>query len=184
MKKIFIIVASCLGVLIVGLLIATNFIFITENISSKNPISINIYNKSIATLNNKTYDIEDEEFENIIKNVNEVGKISIFERLICGASLNSQITQSQDDEYSSVISDVKKNNVCVEYIYEKNQDKIIYIDGKSKVVSYSRLLFVLSSENGVNKVVVYFANDQGYETYNPLLMNGKTEKIINYINSL
>lgn len=184
MKKIFLIIASCLVIFIIGLLIATNFIFITETIPSKNPVSINVYNKSIATLNNRSYESKDVEYQELTNHLNELGKISIFERLINGVTLNNQITQSQDNEYSKVISDVKKNNVCVELIYEKNQDKIIYIEGKTKVISYSRLLYVLPTQKKVDKVIVYFANDQTYETYNPLILNGKPEKLIGYINNL
>ncbi len=184
MKKIFLIITSCVSVLIIGLLIATNFIFITEHISTKQPDSINIYKNSIAALNNKSYTSSDSEFFDINASVENVGKISIFDRLISGARLNDEITQSGDDEYSNVITDVKKSNYCVEYIYTTNQDKIIHIDGQTKVISYNRLLYVLPKSNGVNKVIVYFANDKGYENYNPLVMNGKTEEIIKLIDSL
>ena len=55
MKKIFLITAGVFTFIIVALLISTNFIFVTEKVITKNPNSINIYKKSIVSLNGKSY---------------------------------------------------------------------------------------------------------------------------------
>lgn len=185
MKKIFLIVASCIMVLIIALLITTNFIFITEKIYSKNPTSINIYKNSVVSLNSKTYQEEDSEYKKIINQLNDVGKISIFERLINNVAVNNKIEQSGDDEYTDSVADVKKNNICIEFIYELKQDKILYVGENTKVISYDKLLFVLSTNIGIDTVLIYYADgSNGYDKFNPLLMNGKCENIINYINTL
>lgn len=184
MKKIFLIIVSCFTAVIIAILIATNFIFITEKIAVNQPKSINIYKNSTTILNNKSYNSEDNEFNNIIKTVENIGKVSIFDRLISQTGLQNSIRQSGDNDYSDVISDVKTSNYCIEYIYEGNQDKVIAINGQTKVISYNRLLFVLPTTSGINNIIVYFANDKGYENYNPLLFYGKTQDIINLINSL
>lgn len=184
MKKIFLIIAGCFTAVIVAILIATNFIYITENIASKQPKSINIYKNSTTILNNKSYTSDDGEFDNLIKKVENVGKVSIFDRLISQSGLDNAVRQSGDNDYSNVISDVRKSNYCIEYIYESNQDKIITINGNTKVISYNRLLYVFPTTSGVTDIIVYYANDKGYENYNPLLFYGKTQEIINTINSL
>ena len=185
MKKIFIIIASCLMFFIFILLITTNFIFVTDKIHTKNPDSINIYKKSVASLNNKTYTSKDTEFEEIINKINSIGKLSVFERLINNIDANEKIEQSRDDEYTENVSDVKKNNICVEFLYDFKQDKIIYVGAETKVISYDKLLFVFSNTKDIDTILVYYADGtNGYEKFNPLLLNGKNKNIINYINSL
>lgn len=185
MKKLFIILSGCFTFLIVALLIFTNFIFINQKITLKQPDSINIYKKSIAALNNKLYDSNDREFNDIIKNVSNVGNVSIFDRLITNSSLNDKINQSKDNEYSNNIADLKNTGYCIEFIYELKQDKIVYIDGKSKVITFNKLLYVFPSGKGMQNILVYYSEgSNSYENYNPLVFDGKTEKIINYINSL
>lgn len=184
MKKIFIIIASSLTLIILGLLVITNFIFIKSSVISKSPNTINIYKKSIASLNNKSYKPEDSEFNDIIKFVDELGKISTFERLVNRIRLDGKIIQSKDGEYSSSIADVRNSNICVEFIYEAKQDKIVYIEGETKVVSFNKITYVLSS-NYIDDIIIYYAEgNNGYDNYDPLIMSGKSEKLINYINSL
>ena len=184
MKKIFLITAGALTLLIVALLISTNFIFVTEKITTKNPETINIFKKSVASLNNKSYVEDDEEFDEIVQKVSNVGKISIFDRLIAGADLDEKIDECKQNEYSSNVADLKKSKICVEIIYETKQDKIVYFNGKTKVINYDALLYVFSEDPGVSRVLVYYKSDKGYDSYTPLEMNGKTSDIINFIKSL
>ena len=67
-----------------------------------------------------------------MNNLINVGKVSIFDRLISGAGLDDKIIESKKDEYSTNIADVRKTNICVEVIYETKQDKIIYSEGKNR----------------------------------------------------
>ena len=131
------------------------------------------------------YEDDDENYQSVFKAIQNVGNISIFSRLIHSAGLNDQIEQSNDDDYSDNISDVRKNNYCVEFIYNTKQDRIIYVDGNSKVITFDKLLYVLPTAKGVNNVIVYYAEgSNGYEKFNPLIMNGNTENIINLIDCL
>ena len=184
MKKLFLIIASIFTLSIIGLLISTNFIFIKSTVTTKNPESINIYKNSTSSLNSKSYKEKDSEYKEIISKVSNLGNISIFDRLISGSSLDDKIIQSKDDEYSDNITDIKKANVCIEYIFESKQDKIIFIDGNSKVINFNKLLFVIPTNSGVNDIIIYYASDKGYESYNPLVMRGKSDSLINFINNI
>jgi len=185
MKKIFLIATACFVTIIVGLLIATNFIFVTEKISDKAPSTISVYKKSLAVLNGKTYEEKDDNYKLIYEEIEKIGNVSIFDRLIYSAGLNNQLEQSNNDEYTKSISEVRKNNYCVEYIFDKRQDKIVYLNGNTKVITYDKLLYVLPTASGVNNIIIYYAeSSNGYEKFNPIIMNGKTENIINLINGL
>ncbi len=184
MKKIFLIIASCITIVIIGLLVATNFIFVHEKVVSKTPNTINIYKNSIASLNNKSYTNKDAEFNSLVDLVNELGKVSIFERLTSGCGLDEKIEQSPKDQYSSTIADIRNTNICVEFIYEAKQDKIVYLNGYSKVISYNKITFVLSKDK-VGTILVYYAEgNAGYDNYDPLVMHGKSEKLINFIGKM
>lgn len=186
MKKVFIIITACLTVFIATLLIITNFIKIEESITSKEPASINIYKKSIASLNNKEYKNTDEEYNIILTKIQNSGKTTLFERLINGYNFENNIEQVEGNQSSTSVSDIRKTNICVELIFDTKQDKIIYSGKNTKVVSYDKLMFVfVENNNKISDVLVYFSNgSNGYANYNPLILVGKSGEIIEYINNI
>ncbi len=184
MKKIFFIVACCLCFLIVSLLIATNFIFVEDKVVAKTPNTINVYNKSNTALNNESLTSESKYFSELVKQVSKVGKVSVFERLINGKNLDGKITQMTNKNDVSLIADVRMTHICVEFIYETVQDKVVYIDGNSKVISYNKLTFAFSS-NKVDDIKIYYSEgSKGYDSFLPLVMCGKAKNVIEVINKM
>lgn len=191
MKKIFLIVASCLTVLIITFISVLSFVKKNVYIEYNNPELIYIYNQSSSTTS--AFDNSDKEFQEVLTELKNITNMSLFNRLMKLNTLKTEVHQDLDGKYSSWKTDMKKDNIVIElYFGTRMQDTVVYYNGNSKVVSYYYLAYVIPTEGNFNEIAVYYCDttdstasvkDKNYQSHKPMIISGYTKHINKLVNS-
>lgn len=191
MKKIFSIISAALSAIIVVFIICLCFIKVNIKIEKGDPKTIYLYNKSTAASVSTGYASDSEEYETILKSLDKLTSISIFNRLKNNTKLNDKIQIDLDNTYMKWSTDLKQSNIVIELVYDKQQDVVVYYNGKSRVISYWCISYVIPLTNNFADVVAYYSTtndstnkDNFYASCNPLYFKGMAGKLIENINSI
>ena len=192
MKKTFSIIAATITAAILVFVAVLCFVKKNVYIEYGTPEKILIYNKSTTTT--ATLDNTNKEFDEMIKEIKNITKMSLFNRLTHLNTLNTKVYQDLDGKYASWETSMKQDNVVIEmYFGTTMQHSKAYYEGNSKVVSYYYLAYVIPTTGNFNEIAVYFCDttdstasikDKNYKSHKPLIISGFTKNIIQYVNSL
>ena len=191
MKKIFSIISIALTGLIVVFICSLCFITTNVSIKSNRPKFIHVFNRSTTSTIMNGYTEDNDKYSKILNNLNKVTKVSVFNRLVNKASLKKEIEIDIDGNKRKWSTDLKKEYIVVELVYDRQQDVVVYYKGDSRVISYFCLSYVIPANNEFSDVVVYYATtnndatkDESYASCIPLVLKGKAGKFVNFVNGL
>ena len=189
MFKKFSIIASIIASLIVVLVVVLGCVKVNNNLKIDDPDSILVYSKS--TVAKAEYTSENSpSIYNKLKNLyNNMTNLSIFDYMLSKNDINTKPTQDIDNEFKQWTNVNKENGYCVEFIYnvENKQTVVVTVDGDTKVVEFYGLIMQVEDNKGVQKIALYFSISTGSsKTYsdNPIVVLGKQNDMLKYINSL
>lgn len=185
-KKIFIITACSLMVLIGAFLITLNNIKSNVCIAVGSPYSVVVFDHSTTGK-----EITDEKkLEKFYKKMNNLTNVSVYDKLINQATIEKKIFQDSSGRYAKWSTDLLNKNVVVEIIYNAIQDLIVY-DGKdSRVVSYYCLSFVIPQTDDFTEIAVYYSltsntsgneKNESYASNTPLTLYGNAKDLAKFI---
>lgn len=185
MKKVFIVIASLLMAVVITLLIVLNSLKKEVGIELENPVSISVYNKS----NNPViYDKEDAQYAQIMEKLNNVSRMSLFDRLLKLKTLEAKVEISKDDTYVKWNQEISNENYVVELTYNEEQDIVVYDGDYTRVISYMCIYFVFNGMSDFSDIAIYYSgtNDstikqEKYASCEPIIINGYTGDLVNYI---
>ncbi len=186
-KKIFIIIASSICVLVSSFLIATNTIKSNVSIAIGKPHSVVVFDHTLAGA-----EIKDESsISSIDKKMKKTTNVTVFDKLVNGFTLKKKIYQDSEQKYAKWTTDLLRNNLVIEIIYTSPQDLVVY-DGKdSRVVTYFCISFVISDTKNFTEIPVYYSltqeateKNQSYAECNPLVLCGEADELSDFVKSL
>ncbi len=185
-KKIFIVIACSITVLINAFLIALNNIKSNVCIAVGSPYSVVVFDHS--TTGNE---IKDEKvLEKFYKQMEKLTNVSVYDKLINRASIEKKIFQDSNDKYAKWSTDLLNKNLVIEIIYNSIQDLIVYDGNNSRVVSYYCISFVVPKTDDFTEIAVYYSltsNSEGneknesYAACTPLTLYGNAKELIKFI---
>ncbi len=185
-KKIFLIIASSICVVVLSFLITTSCIKSNVNIAVGSPYSVVIFNHSTSGTETK----DEKVFSQIDEKLNQTTTLSVLDKLINGFSLSKRIHQDSDGKYQKWSTDLLNKNLVIEVIYNSMQDLIVY-DGKySRVISYWCISFVIPSTSDFTEIPVYYALTQNnnnnekndsYSSCTPLILYGEASELKEFV---
>ena len=181
-KKIFVIIASCICVLIIAFIVTIKSVKSNVTIAVGSPYSIVVFDHATTGRESK----EESFFGKMSERLNETTTLSVFDKLINGFSLDKKIYQDSDGKYAKWSTDLLNNNLVIEIIYNSMQDLVVY-DGKdSRVVSYYCISFVIPDTKNCTEIAVYYSitqntsNDEKNKSYRentPLVLYGNAKEL-------
>ena len=186
-KKIFVIIACSICVLVSSFLITTNIIKSNVSIAIGKPYSVVVFDHTLAGT-----EIKDEsQISTLDKKINETTTVSVFDKLVNGFTLKKKIYQDSKGRYTKWSTDILKDNLVIEIIYNSMQDLVVY-DGKdSRVVSYYCLSFVIPTNKNFTEIPVYYSFTQeaseknaSYAECTPLILCGEAEELSEFVKSM
>ena len=182
LKKIFIILAAVISALTASFLITVCSVKSNVGIAVGSPYNITIFNHATTGKSLKNEETI-AEFKNQMINLTNV---SVFDKLVHGASIRNRIYQDSKGKYAKWSTDLLNKNLVVEIIYNSMQDLIVY-DGKdTRVVSYYCISFVIPKTEGFTEIAVYYSltsnkdnneKDDSYRSNIPLILYGNAEEL-------
>lgn len=185
-KKIFIVIACSITVLISAFLIALNNIKSNVCIAVGSPYSVVVFDHS--TTGNE---IKDEKvLEKFYNQMEKLTNVSVYDKLINRASIEKKIFQDSNDKYAKWSTDLLNKNLVIEIIYNSIQDLIVYDGNNSRVVSYYCISFVVPKTDDFTEIAVYYSltsNSEGneknesYAACTPLTLYGNAKELIKFI---
>lgn len=171
--------------LIIILTIVLACVKTTTSLSMQNPSSILIYNRSVGavTYDEKNFKLK---YENLLKEIKNIGKLSILDRASKKIEVNEKISQDISKKYSAWAEDKNlKNNICVELKFDKIQSQIVYFEGNTKKIDYKQLIFIVPEDGKTQEIAIYFMISDGANySQSPMLMHANCSSLIKYIKSL
>ena len=177
--------------LVVSFISIICFYKIEPQINFKTPAKILAFNKSIVSSKTNGYNSEDEEYEQILKELKDMTTLTIFEKLKISNELNNKVYQEDTGFSVPDISTLKRENVVIEMQYDTSQDLIIYNGQNTRVVSYYWLMVVIPESKPFESVNLYFSttidessHTSSYAENDVLKIFAKTEHIVDFIQSL
>lgn len=193
MKKVFSIISVCLVAVIVAFVSTLCFVKTNNPLVYGTPYYINVYNHSTSSIGNKSFEEDDENFNQILTELKNITNVSIFNRLIGGGNLTKQIEQETDGKYVSYSTDLKQDNIVVELIFNKSQDAVVYSNGNSRVISYFCILYVIPDTDKLDEILVYHsttadstnsAKDKAYAACEPFVLYGNPSSFSKFVKTL
>ena len=117
--------------------------------------------------------------------------VSVFDKLVNRFSLSKKIQQDTEGKYAKWSTDLLKNNLVVEVIYNSMQDLVVY-DGKdSRVISYYCISFVIPENKNFTEIAVYYSFTQesseknaSYAECTPLILCGEADELTEFVKNL
>ncbi len=194
MKKIFSIISVSIMTAVIVFISALCFIKTNIPLEYSNPYHINIFYHSTATITDKPIDESNSNYTKVLSELNKITNVSVFNRLLKeGGSLKPIIEQDLEKKFTKYSTEMKKKNIVVELVFNKQQDAVVYFNGNSKVVSYSCILYVIPDNGRLNEIVVYHsptpddtnqAREKAYANCEPFVLYGNGKDFSNYIKTL
>lgn len=191
-KKVFVIISAVIVAVMVALVVTLKNVKSNVCIDYASPYKINIFDHSTVAIDSKKVIDEDGGYDNVLSKINNITNISAFEKLINRVSLDKKIIQDSESIYTKWSTDIKNKNIVIEFTYDKEQDLVVYKNGKSRVISYWSLALVIPSDGGFTEIIAYYANtnestgtvkDKSYASCEPLVMYGDFTEFYDYIKS-
>lgn len=185
-KKIFIIIASVIAGFTASFLITVCSIRSNVGIAIGEAYSIVVFDHS-STGKNIAEVVDKDEFNRQVSNLTNV---TVFDKLIHGASLDNKIYQDSNGKYTKWSTNLHNNNIVIEIIYNKMQDLIVYDGDDSRVISYYCIAFVIPDTNNFTEIAVYYSltsntdnheKDDSYRSNTPLILYGNANEFLKYI---
>ena len=185
-KKIFVIIASVICVLVASFVITTNAIKSNVSIAIGSPYSVIIFDHSTTGVESKEQAI----FNEIGSKLNDTTNVSVFDKMINKFTLSKKIYQDSENRYAKWSTDILTKNLVIEVIYNSMQDLVVYDGEYSRVISYYCLSFVIPETENFTEIVVYYSftqnNDNNeknkdYASCTPLVLCGEADELSAYI---
>lgn len=181
-KKIFVIIASVMIIVIASFLIVTNSVKSNVGIAVGEPYTIVVFNHSTTGVELK----KNETINEFKDEMSKLTNVSVFDKLINNANISKKVYQDSEGKFAKYSTDLLTNNLVVEIIYDKMQDLIVYDKKDTRVVSYYCLAFVIPKDSDFTEIAVYYSltsNTEGNEKYDsyssctPLILYGDAETL-------
>ena len=184
LKKFGIVSGIFIAVVIV-ITIVLSCVKTTTMLNIDDPSSIVVYNyNTVGT----TYSKENTKakYDKILKEVKNIGKLSILDRAVNKVDVNDTISQDINKKYPQWTGDANlKNGICVELKFEKTQSQIVYVDGDSKRIDFKQIIFVVPEDGKTQEIAIYFMISSG-ATYSasPMIINANCKSLLKTIKSV
>lgn len=185
MKKIFAIISGAISGVLILFIICMCFIKVNIKIDKGAPKTIYLYNKSTAATTSSGYESGSAEYKKIMKDLEKLTNISIFNRLNNKTKLNDKIQIDTSGNFAKWTTDLKQSNIVIELIYDTQQDVVVYDNGKSRVISYWCISYVIPTTKKFADVVAYYSTtndstkkDSFYASCMPLNFKGMAGKLM------
>ena len=125
-------------------------------------------------------------YNSLLEEFNKIGKLSILDRAVNKFEVNDFISQDVNQKYAKWAGDSNlKNNVCVEFVFNKTQTQIISVNGDSKRIDYTQFIFVVPEDNKSQEIAIYFMISSGANySVCPFLINANCKGLLKLIKSL
>ena len=188
-KKIFVIIASVICVLVATFVITTNTIKSNVSIAIGSPYSVIIFDHSTTGVESK----EQELFDKIGEKLNETTNVSVYDKLINRFTLSKNIYQDSEGRYAKWSTDILNKNLVIEVIYNSMQDLVVYDGEYSRVISYYCISFVIPVTENFTEIAVYYAftqnNDnneknKSYAECTPLVLCGEADELADFVKTV
>lgn len=193
MKKIFAKIAACIMAVVVLFLITLNFIKtnIPLEYNYGDIYQINIFNQSTTSIGQNAFTSEDEEYDDILKNLNLVTNVPIFTRLVNRGRVDDKIEQDLGGMFNSYSTEMKQSYIAVEIVFSEAQDFVVYYEGDSRVLTAFAIMYVIVPGTNYDEVLVYYSetNDSNtreneYTKNKPMVLYGISKKFTKFIREL
>lgn len=191
MKKVFSIVSAVISSLVVVFLVTMCFVKKNIYIKSNGPVTVMVFNQSTTATVSNGYEKGTAEYNDVLKQLENVTNISLFNRLKNGTTLENRIVQDVEGKYTKWSTTLKSNNIVVDLTYDKEQDVVIYNGENTRVISYFCLAYVIPISNEFSDVLVYYSDtndstkkDTEYAACKPLILKGMAKDFIKFVESL
>lgn len=192
-KKIFMISSAVVVAVIIALIVTLSNVRSNVRIDYSSALYVHIFNHSTVAMDSKKYQDEDGGYDDVISKINEITNVTALEKLLNRVSLDKKIVQDADKQYVKWSTDLKNKNIVIEFTYDKEQDLVVYKNGKSRVISYWCLALVIPSTSDFTEIIAYYSNtnettgsakDESYASCEPLVLYGDFAEFYEYMNSL
>ncbi len=193
MKKIFSIVATCMSALVLAFIVTLCFIKTDVTLVSGEPIKILVYNKSTASTVTNGYTKDNQEYFDILEELEKLTSVSIFTRIVKDTDVNPVIEQDAERKFAKWSTDIKLNNIVIELFYDKQQDLIVYVGEDSRVISFAALSIVIPIKEEFSDIILYYSEtnnqtdssrDESYMACTPLYVKGVGKSFLKYVKDL
>ena len=191
MKKLFTIISACICALVLVFILVISFVKVNINLENNKPYMIYVYNKSTVAINSEGYKEDNEDYDKILKALDETTKISIFKRLNNKTKLNAKVQIDMDGAIAKYATEMKQNHIVVEMIFDEQQDVVAYYNGNSRVVSYYAAIYLIKPNNEFFDIIVYYSStndstkkDSYYASCKPLIVKGDSTYITEFLTTL
>lgn len=156
-----------------------------------------VYNKSLQSLNGKTYEKDNEKlsdedkkaYNDILNRLSKMTTLSLFQLATSNKNLNYKI-EYDSENYATYDSTMKKENVSIEIMYKSEKNLVVYENGTPRVIPFFSLIIIIPDESKFNEIVVYSAMTNGegredqYKNCTPIILRGNAKELLRYIKSL
>lgn len=154
------------------------------------PSQIYIYAKSSSAVQNgkgeSSFSPSSETYKSVLKKTTNMLKVSMFDNAIHGNSVYSTVGQDIVGENSSYSSSMLSSKYyAVSFSFDDTQKQVVECDGDKKTIEYKRFIILLDPEQDYQTALVYFStSDSLSSAKNPMLVNVRASKLIEYINEI
>ena len=188
-KKIFIIIASFICVLVVSFVITITNVRSNVSIAIGKPYSVVVFDHATTGVESK----DEEMFKKIDAQLSGTTNLTVFDKLINGFTLDKKIYQDSKGTYAKWSTDILTKNLVIEIIYNSMQDLVVYEGDDSRVVSYYCLAFVIPTTTDFTEIPVYYAFTQNtdnneksksYQECTPLVLYGNAEELSEFVKTI
>ena len=188
-KKIFVIIACVICVLVATFVITTNTIKSNVTIAIGSPYSVVLFDHSTTGVESKEQKI----FNEIGSKLNKTTSVSVYDKMINKFTLSKKIYQDSEGRYAKWSTDILTKNLVVEIIYNSMQDLVVYEGEYSRVVSYYCISFVIPDTENFTEIAVYYSftqnNDnneknKSYAECTPLILCGEASELAEYVKTI
>ncbi len=197
MKKIFVSVSAVILAFVVVLLGVLTGIKKNIGFAIQEPDFLIVYNKSLQSLNGKTYEKDNEKlsdedkkaYNDILNRLSKMTTLSLFQLATSNKNLNYKI-EYDSENYATYDSTMKKENVSIEIMYKSEKNLVVYENGTPRVIPFFSLIIIIPDESKFNEIVVYSAMTNGegredqYKNCTPIILRGNAKELLRYIKSL
>lgn len=189
MKKFLIASGTILSVIVV-LFITLACIKPQPKFSYGEPSQVYIYAKSSSAVKNgkgeSSFSPSSETYKSVVEKTNEMLKVSMFDNAVHGNVVYSTVGQDLDGKYSSYSSSMLSSKYyAVSFAFEDTQKQVVVCNGDKKTIEYKRFIILFDPEQNYQTALVYFnTSDSLSGAKNPMLVNVRASKLVEYINEI
>ncbi len=188
MKKLIISLSVFLAAIVI-MLVCTCFIKTSPNLTYQNPETIMIYAKSSVAIKNgkgeSTFSKESNTYQDVVKNVEDMFKISMFSRISHGQTIYPNVGQDVEKSKPSWSTSILSKNYAVAFTFKEKQRQIINYQGDTRIIEYFGFIIIAQEALGFTEVSIYFkTSSDGSYTNSPMIAYANTKQLVKYIESI